>query len=122
MAGAVSLALAGGLQDEGDFRIEWTHSVEKDAWVEQWQVSEGKLWLRRAAVKGSGAGMEPGPDGWFEDGFWVWEPEPLGVRELVLAASGETPSGWMICGVDCVELGAAPGAPIIVRPCDAAAD
>jgi len=117
MAGALSLALSGA----GEFQMEWTHSVEKETWRETWAVEGGKLWLRRAAVKGSGAGMEPGPDGWFEDGFWIWEPKPLGIQELVLAASGETVSGWTICGADCITLGATADAPIVLRPCEAPA-
>jgi hypothetical protein len=71
-------------------------------------------------VKGSGAGMEPGAYGWMENGFWVWEPLPLGLSELVLAASGETPSGWQICGVDCITIGAQASEPIVLRPCTAA--
>ncbi|PCD76193.1 DUF1850 domain-containing protein [Pseudothioclava arenosa] len=113
IAGVVIIALESG----GGFSLEWTHSVEKESWREDWQVSDGRMILRRAAVKGSGAGMEPGPDGWFEDGWWVWEPTAPPVAELVLAASGETPSGWRLCGRDCITLGAAPAEPLVLRPC-----
>ena len=40
-------------------------------------------------------------------------------RELVLAASGATGEGWTLCAAGaCRELGAAPGAPIRLAPCD----
>ena len=60
MAGAMALALANG----GTFTLEWTHSVERESWRETWQVTgDDRLQLTGAAVKGSGAGMEPGPGG-----------------------------------------------------------
>ncbi len=113
LLGAVAIALGA----EGDFTLEWTHSVEKQSWREAWQVAEGRMILRRAAVKGSGAGMEPGPDGRFEEGWWVWEPQAPPVRELVLAASGATSSGWQLCATDCITLGATPAEPLVLRPC-----
>lgn len=113
IAGTVLIALGAG----GGFSLEWTHSVEKERWREDWQVQDGRMVLRRAAVKGAGAGMEPGPDGRFEQGWWVWAPAAPPVAELVLAASGETPSGWRICAKDCIILGATPGAPLTLRPC-----
>lgn len=116
MAGAMVLALAGG----NHFTLEWTHSVEKEDWRETWEVTDtGRLHLVRASVKGSGAGMEPGPGGHFEDGWWIWTPDLPPVPELVLAASGETPSAWTLCGKDCTQLGATSEAPIHVAPCPA---
>ena len=114
MAGAMALALANG----GTFTLEWTHSVERESWRETWQVTgDDRLQLTGAAVKGSGAGMEPGPGGHFEDGWWVWVPDLPPVPRLTLAASGETPSAWTLCAAECVELGATSGAPIQVAPC-----
>lgn len=113
LAGATMLALAGG-----GFTLEWTHSVERETWRESWEVTaDHRLHLTQAAVKGSGAGMEPGPGGHFEDGWWVWAPDLPPVPSLVLAASGETPSAWTLCGVDCVELGATSGQPVRIAPC-----
>ncbi|MHC9235070.1 DUF1850 domain-containing protein [Pseudooceanicola sp. 502str34] len=123
LAGAMVLSLAAGDR----FSLEWTHSVEKQAWRETWEVIPSKtmeatgdrrLHLVEAAVKGSGAGMEPGEGGHFEDGWWVWAPDLPPVRALTLAASGETPSAWTLCGAECVELGATSGAPIHLAPCD----
>ena len=40
--------------------------------------------------------------------------------ELVLAASGATPSAWRLCdGDDCRDIGADPGAAITLSPCPA---
>ncbi|GHG98526.1 DUF1850 domain-containing protein [Pseudodonghicola xiamenensis] len=114
MAGATMLALASGEQ----FTLEWTHSVERQAWRETWEVTQDhRLHLVGAAVKGSGAGMEPGPGGYFQDGWWVWTPDLPPVPSLVLAASGKTPSAWTLCAADCLQIGATSGAPVTVAPC-----
>lgn len=113
MAGAVAIALGPG----GTFSLEWTHSVEKVTWHEDWQVTADGLIPVRAAIKGSGAGMEPGPDARLEDGWLVWEPQPRPVPDLALAASGATGGGWRLCGVECVRLGADAGEPVILRAC-----
>ncbi|NIZ08496.1 DUF1850 domain-containing protein [Pseudooceanicola sp. HF7] len=115
MAGALAITLSGNA-----FTLEWTHSVERESWRETWEVADRRLHLTEAAVKGSGAGMEPGEGGHFEDGWWVWAPDLPPVRELVLAASGLTPSAWQLCADGtCHELGAQPEAPLHVAPCDA---
>jgi len=114
LAGALMLALA----DSGSFTLQWTHSVERQDWRETWEVTQdNRLHLTQAAVKGSGAGMEPGPGGRFENGWWVWAPDLPPVPALVLAASGETPSAWTLCGADCTRLGASAGQPVRLSPC-----
>ena len=105
LAGATLLTLGA----QGRFTLEWQHSVEHEGWREEWQVEGEKLRLVGAAVKGSGAGMEPGPGGHFEDGWWVWSTDGPVVPELELAASGATGGGWWLCAVDCVELGVTEG-------------
>ncbi|SIT12708.1 DUF1850 domain-containing protein [Paracoccus saliphilus] len=113
LAGMMTIALNGA-----DFRLEWTHSVEKVTWREYWRIKEGGLGLTKAAVKGSGAGMEPGEGAELQDDWWVWTPDLPVQPQLVLAASGATGGAWRICdGEACREIGAAPGAPIILRPC-----
>jgi len=113
MVGAVAMSLA-----SPDFTLHWTHSVEKVEWVENWRVEDKTLTLTRAAVKGSGAGMEPGDGATFENGWWVWHPETK-VPELILAASGATVGGWQICdGATCTEIGATAGAPVVVKSCN----
>lgn len=113
MAGALALSLTGTT-----FQLQWTHSVEKVGWRETWQIEDGLLHLRIAAVKGSGAGMEPGPDAVLTQGWWVWTPDIPPQHELVLAASGKTGSGWTICyELRCHSIGRAESAPIRLWPC-----
>lgn len=112
MAGAMVLALSGP-----GFSLHWTHSVEKTEWAEEWQVQSDGLRLVEARIKGSGAGMEPGPDAVQQDGWWVWSPGTE-VADLHLAASGSTGAGWRLCdGAKCHELGADAGGAIRIAPC-----
>ncbi|MFV0293956.1 MAG: DUF1850 domain-containing protein [Paracoccus sp. (in: a-proteobacteria)] len=113
-------ALAVGLSGDR-FTLEWTHSVERVAWKEEWVIDRNNLQLIKAAIKGSGAGMEPGPNAILQNGWWVWETHLALQSELVLAASGVTPSPWRLCdGKNCRDLGRKPDSPIIIRPCPAA--
>ena len=114
LAGAVALTLAGP-----DFTLAWTHSIEHTGWREHWRIEDRALRLTGAAIKGSGAGMEPGPDARLEDGWWVWTPDLPPQPALTLAASGATGAGWQICdgAGACHEIGADPGQPITVQPC-----
>lgn len=114
LAGLMTLALSGP-----EFRLEWTHSVEHVDWREAWRIEDGRLRLTGAAVRGSGAGMEPGDGATLRDGWWVWAPDLPPQPELLLGASGATGGGWRLCdGRDaCHELGGQAGAPIRLRPC-----
>lgn len=113
LAGIAVIALSGE-----DFRLEWTHSVEHVTWREYWQIEDDGLRLTKAAVKGSGAGMEPGPGAQLENGWWVWTPDLPVQPRLILAASGATGDAWHLCdGENCRDIGAAAGAPVILRPC-----
>ncbi len=112
-AGALVLGLV-----QPVFTLGWTHSVERTAWVESWKVAPDHLVLLGSALKGSGAGMEPGPDARLEDGWWV-SPGGLEVPSLTLAASGATTGGWTLCADGtCREIGAETGAPLTLAPCD----
>ncbi|MCV2868075.1 DUF1850 domain-containing protein [Defluviimonas sp. WL0002] len=100
------------------FSLEWTHSVEKTLWREEWRITEGAFHLDKAMVKGSGAGMEPGDGAVLQDGWWVWTPDLPPQQELALAASGATGAGWRLCsGGDCHELGGTPGTALLLAPC-----
>lgn len=113
LAGGKTLSLA-----VAAFSLAWTHSVEKVEWREDWRVGADGLSISRAAVKGSGAGMEPGDGAVLEDGWWVWTPDLPAVPKLVLAASGATPSAWQLCHEqDCMALGAQAGEPVVIEPC-----
>jgi hypothetical protein len=76
--------------------LAWTHSVEKVLWEEVWRETPGGLKLEEARVRGSGAGMEPGPDARLVDGAWTWAPALRSVKELVLRRSGAT-ADWRVC-------------------------
>jgi hypothetical protein len=112
LVGAMVLTLS-----SPDFSLHWTHSVEKVEWVEHWQVRPDGLHLVGAAVKGSGAGMEPDDSAVLQDGWWIWQTDRK-LPALELAASGATGGGWQICdGTQCLEIGAVPGRPIRLAPC-----
>ncbi len=101
----------------GSFTLHWTHSVEHVAWQEDWRVAGDMLHLERSRLKGSGAGMEPGPDATLQEGWWV-SAGRLEVPALLLAASGATGAGWTLCADgQCREIGADPTAPINIAPC-----
>lgn len=118
MAGAVALMLTGDA-----FQLSWTHSVEKTGWQEEWRIEAGHLHLTRAAIKGSGAGMEPGPDAVLKNGWWVWVPDLPPQPQIFIGASGATGAGWQICDPgssadDCMTIGEQPGPPIRLAPCN----
>lgn len=114
LVGATALTLA-----SAGFDLTWRHSVEKTEWRESWVVEDGRLRLSEAAVKGSGAGMEPGPEARLQGGWWVWTPDLAPVASLTLAASGATGAGWRLCdAAACHDIGAAAGAPLRLAPCD----
>lgn len=109
---------------DGHFTIEWQHSVEHVSWHEDWQLmADGRLALIGAAVKGSGAGMEAGPEASLIDGWWRWRvAPPVILPDLLLGASGATESGWRICDrtlETCLETGAAAQEPVLVAACAA---
>lgn len=105
------------------FTLSWTHSIEKVRWEEDWAVSPNGLEIVEARVKGSGAGMEV-PDGAvLKDGWWIYKPMLPPGRELTLAASGATTSGWTLCTSEtCVELGATAGDAVRLSACGADPD
>ncbi len=108
-----ALTLATGL-----FTLSWTHSVEKTGWREQWRVEGSKLQLQQAAVKGSGAGMEPGENAKLVDGWWVWEAATPLVSSMILASSGTTGGGWTLCADGrCEDIGASQREPLVLRVC-----
>lgn len=47
-----------GVEDGDAVRLEWTHTIEKTPWVEEYEVSGGKFDLREAKVKSFGAGVD----------------------------------------------------------------
>ncbi|WP_274626610.1 DUF1850 domain-containing protein [Arvimicrobium flavum] len=101
------------------FTLSWTHSVQKTAWAEDWQVTPAGLQLVEARIKGSGAGMEPPEGAVLENGWWTYAPGLKPQPALRLAASGATGAGWTLCAAgSCRELGTAPGEAISIRACE----
>lgn len=108
---SLCIASAGGMMAllAGSFSLSWTHSVEKTLWVEHWQVVGNRLALVSASVEGSGAGIDLPEDAVWKDGRWTYRPSLSPIKELNLAASATTPSGWTLCaGNRCYDLGTAP--------------
>jgi hypothetical protein len=100
------------------FTLSWTHSVEKTRWKEYWRITPAGFEMVEARIKGSGAGMEPPPEARIEDGWWAYVPKIPPRPEIVLAASGATGAGWSLCAAGrCIELGAAAGEPVRLKPC-----
>nr|WP_006326405.1 DUF1850 domain-containing protein [Mesorhizobium sp. STM 4661]CCV10326.1 conserved hypothetical protein [Mesorhizobium sp. STM 4661] len=100
------------------FTLSWTHSVEKTSWQEDWKVLPSGLQVIEARIKGSGAGMEPPEGAVLKGGWWAYVPRVGVQRRVVLAASGATGGGWMLCTVQgCRELGKAAGDTIVLEPC-----
>lgn len=96
------------------FSLGWTHSVEKTQWQEHWVVQAEALQLVQASVEGPGAGIAVPPDAVWDEGRWTYVPSLPPLPELVLAASGMTPSPWTLCLPDgnCRSLGGEAGEPV----------
>lgn len=95
------------------FTLSWTHSVTRTTWWEQWEVSAAGLRPVEARISGSGAGMEPPEGAVLVDGTWSYLPQLPFQREVLLASSGATGSGWLLCAEGtCWTLGTMAGAPL----------
>jgi hypothetical protein len=84
--------VAGGFQAEvpvDHFTLRWQHSIEKIDWEEDYRIVGGWLFLGRARVRGSGAGMEPPPGAYYAKGVWHYRPAPdlRWTRSLLLTRS-----------------------------------
>lgn len=106
MSGAalgICLALAGAAPDAVDdtavfvatqrFTLAWTHSIERVRWEEDYEVhaatanAEPVLRAVMSRVRGSAAGMEPGPDAVLRNGWYEYRPVRLEHAELWLTRS-----------------------------------
>ena len=103
-----------------DFSLSWTHSVEKTEWREEWHVADDVLVLQEAAVRGSGAGMEPPPEARLVEGFYRWKPAAGPVPEIVLRRAPQV-GDWRLCAEErCADLGEWIGRdadPVTLRAC-----
>lgn len=105
------------------FTLAWIHSVERIAWEEDWRIVGDRLVAVESRVRGSGAGMEPGPGARLEGGSWRWRPD-LAPRSALVLARSEAAEDWRLCvaGEPCRPVatflpGLAPDAPVRLTPC-----
>lgn len=89
-AGALSVTLA-----FQSFTLAWTHSVEHTDIQEDYRLSDGRLLLTEARIKGSGAGFDPPNGARLEDGWWHYEPHVT--LETLTLARADAPGDWQIC-------------------------
>ncbi len=88
------------------FTLAWTHSIEKIRWEEDYRVSDGRLILEQARIRGSGAGMEPPADALFKNGIWYYRPELAPLERLRLSHSPYFADYELCVGGDCKQLAA----------------
>jgi hypothetical protein len=81
---------------EGEFTLEWRHSVQMARWIEHYRTDSATLVLDMASVEDTGAGMEPPPVAVRRDGGWVWYPKTR-LPELRLTYSSYVPD-YTLCG------------------------
>ena len=64
-------------------------------------------------------GMAPPEGSVFRNDGWEYRPKVPPLPKLVLAASGATVGGWLLCieGRPCLTLGAREGPPVSIEPC-----
>jgi hypothetical protein len=117
--------VAGGTQvglPVSAFTLRWQHSIEKVEWAEDYIVAGAWLYLQRAHIRGSGAGMEPPSDAWLDHGAWHYRPDDPWRRELVLARSGFVPDYELCIEGDCQRLThwlPLSDGPATLKPCSA---
>lgn len=115
VAGALSVSLAAS-----SLTLAWTHSVEHQAWEEDWRLENGQLVLEAARVRGSGAGMEAGEGAVLKDGAWQWHPVLPPQPGIILRRSGATADYRVCIGRTCRPLSAflpAEADPVTLRAC-----
>ena len=91
VVGLAALCLTAGalhaIVPTSHFTLRWQHSIEKIEWDEDYVVAGDWLMLSGARIRGSGAGMEPPPTAWLDQGVWHYRVADPWRREVVLARS-----------------------------------
>lgn len=89
IAGALCIVVGAALFDlpARHFTLRWQHTVEKVLWEEDYEVVGHWLYLSRARVEGSGAGMEPPANAVKLGSAWEYRPDDRWRREVRLARS-----------------------------------
>lgn len=81
--------------------LQWTHSVQKTLWAEDYRLQGEALQLTTARVQGTGAGMEPPPDAIYRNGAWHYTP-PLPLLPTVILRHSPYVAPYIVClGDDC---------------------
>lgn len=81
--------------------LQWTHSIQKTLWAEDYRLQGDRLQLNSARVQGTGAGMEPPPDAIYRDGAWHYTPV-LPLLPAVTLRHSPYVEPYIVCtGVDC---------------------
>lgn len=107
-AAGVVLALAAD-----DFTLRWQHSVTHTRWEERWQASPEGLRPVEAFVQSPGPGMEIPDHARRVRGGWRYSVDMPPQKEVLLASSGTTGSGWTLCAAGhCLDLGQRPDEPL----------
>lgn len=126
MSAALCIALLSGTVlarvEADDFTLSWRHSIEKIEWQEDWHVDADGLVLRRARVRGSGAGMDPPADAVPVDGWWQYDPHLPRQPRLTLGRSGLVPDHRLCLAGRCRPVGEIAGqvpgdVPLVLSPC-----
>ncbi len=88
------------------FTLAWTHSRERTRWEEDYRITPPDqreasplLHLVESRVKGSGAGVDPGPTARLENGWYRDRARRAPLTELVLARS-EHVADYELCAGD----------------------
>jgi hypothetical protein len=95
-AGAPAADGAGAFIPAQRFTLAWTHSIERVRWEEDYEVRAASahaapvLHAVMSRVRGSAAGMEPGPDAVLRDGWYHYRPAQRIHAELCLTRSAYT--------------------------------
>jgi len=101
--------------------LQWTHSVQKTLWQEDYRVEDGRLVLSEARIASSGAGMEPPPGAVLRGGVWHYRPALAPLPELEIVESHFT-AGYTLCWDGACHrpaelFGRAVEGTITIRPC-----
>ncbi len=79
--------------------VQWTHSIEKILWEEDYRLEPDGLRLIEARVRGSGAGMEPPEGALFRAGSWHYVPR-LSALPLIQLRHSPYVRPYVICNAE----------------------
>ena len=91
--------------DAQAFTLAWTHSIEKVRWEEDYRIVTPEIGVpptlvpSRARVRGSGAGMEPGENARWRDGWFEYPARTDALPALHLSRSEFVPD-YELCLAD----------------------